>query len=49
MNYIPCNCGHSREDHSAYWCIFSEYGLCPCDHWIPMTNLEFLEYKYVQQ
>lgn len=54
---IPCNCFHSIKDHKDFgngefpfmaWCIFSEYGACPCDSWTPMTNLEYLDYKYGQ-
>jgi len=56
MGEMPCNCYHSREDHrdnSKYaggiemygWCLFSEYGQCPCDRYTPMDNLEYLEWK----
>jgi hypothetical protein len=27
------------------WCVYSEYGQCPCDQYMPMDNLEFLEWK----
>lgn len=35
------------EDRPAIsWCIFSEFGQCPCDIFTEMTNLEYLEYLY---
>jgi hypothetical protein len=27
------------------WCIYSEYGQCPCDMYTPMDNLAYLEWK----
>jgi hypothetical protein len=53
-NEFPCNCYHFREDHMdkelnhLTYCRYSEYGQCPCDYYTPMTNLEFLEFKYGQ-
>jgi hypothetical protein len=55
MNQIPCNCGHSREDHKDLgshkqsfptWCIYSETGNCACDYFTVMTNIEYLDWKY---
>lgn len=55
---IPCNCYHSAEDHINLndgempffsWCRYSEIGQCPCDYFSPMTNLQYLEYKYDQK
>ncbi len=55
MKAFPCNCGHSVEDHlhdygnigmDFGWCIFSEFGQCPCDNYIAMDNLEFVEWYH---
>lgn len=55
INDIPCNCYHPKADHKdlgdrfdefTAWCKWSENGLCPCDYFTPLNNLEFLEYKY---
>lgn len=55
---IPCNCFHLMDDHKDLgegeipfitWCRYSEDGLCPCDYFVPMTNLEYLQYKYDQK
>jgi hypothetical protein len=57
MNDLPCNCCHSKAEHHVFsryddianrfysWCMYSEYGACPCDAYTPMTNLEYLEFK----
>lgn len=48
---LTCNCFHERSDHRQreigffMWCLFSEYGQCPCDCYTPMDNLEWLEWK----
>ena len=57
-NNLICNCWHSYADHKSIidiwglgqtgktWCIYSEYGQCPCDYYTSMTNLEYLEWRY---
>jgi hypothetical protein len=57
MSEILCNCFHSKLDHHILevydtgaqtlfgWCVYSEYGQCPCDSFTPMDNLEYLEYE----
>jgi len=52
---IPCNCFHSKADHKDIgsenhqgvfitWCRYSEIGQCPCDYFVEMDNLEYLEW-----
>lgn len=49
---FPCNCGHSRMEHTHIpgdcitYCKRQWSRECACDTFTPLSNLEYIEYKY---
>lgn len=42
--------GVIEEERPAFsWCLYSETHQCPCEFFIEMTNLEYLEYRYCEK
>jgi len=41
--------GESKDFLSLRWCIYSEFGKCPCDYYTEMNNLEYLEWCYASR